>query len=106
MTYNGPILKYSDIVWDNCTSKEKQDLEGIQLAAARVLTGGKKGTEHILLYSATPWEPLEARRENHKITMMYKIVIGQVPATLTQLLSLTGAARHQHNVRSREDLTL
>jgi hypothetical protein len=71
LTYIRPILEYSDVVWDNCTLREKQDLEGIQLSAARVVTGGKKGTEHRLLYNETQWEKLE----------------------------------HNHNVRSREDLT-
>ena len=37
-----PIFEYGDVVWDNCTQQEKQDVEKIQLEAARIVTGTTK----------------------------------------------------------------
>ena len=33
-----PVLEYADVIWDNCTQKEKQDLEKIQIKATRIAT--------------------------------------------------------------------
>ena len=34
-----PLLEYADVIWDNCTQYEKDDLEKIQIEAARIATG-------------------------------------------------------------------
>ena len=34
-----PIIEYVDVVWDNCTTFEADELEKIQLEAARIVTG-------------------------------------------------------------------
>ena len=34
-----PILEYCNEIWDNCTQYEKDDLENIQIEAARIATG-------------------------------------------------------------------
>ena len=39
MTFIRPILEYADVLWDHCTQQEKQELEKIQLEAARIATG-------------------------------------------------------------------
>ena len=41
-----PILEYGGIVWDNCSLHESELLEGVQLEAARISTGLRKGTSH------------------------------------------------------------
>ena len=38
-TFIRPILEYADIVWSNCTQRECDLLESIQLDAARIITG-------------------------------------------------------------------
>ena len=43
-----PILEYGDVVWDNCTQQEKQDIEKIQIEAARIVTGTTKLVQLIL----------------------------------------------------------
>ena len=37
-----PILEYVDVLWDNCTQQEKQELEKIHNEAARISIGAKK----------------------------------------------------------------
>ena len=37
-----PILEYADVVWDNCSQYEKNELEKIQTEVARIATGTSK----------------------------------------------------------------
>ena len=39
LTFIRPILEYGDVVWNNCTQYEKEELEKIQTEAARIATG-------------------------------------------------------------------
>ena len=36
------ILEYGDVVWDNCTQQEEQNIDKIQTEAARKITGTTK----------------------------------------------------------------
>ena len=69
MTFIRPILEYADVLWDNRTQQEKQDLEKIQLEAARIATGTTKMISIQNLYDETGWEQLETRRKNHKLLL-------------------------------------
>ena len=51
-----------------------------QLRAARIVTGAKKGTCHIRLYSETQWPKLHERREHFKLCFMHKVVNHAVPS--------------------------
>ena len=33
-----PLLEYADVIWDNCTQQNKNELELVQLEAARIST--------------------------------------------------------------------
>lgn len=59
-----PVIEYADIIWDNCMQNDKQELEKIQLEAARISTGATKLISGQKLYEETGWEPLEIRRKN------------------------------------------
>ena len=39
-----PVIEYSNVVWDNCTLYEANELEKIQIEAARIVTGATKLT--------------------------------------------------------------
>ena len=41
-TFFRPIFEYADVVWNNCTQYEINDLEKIQNEAARIVTGATK----------------------------------------------------------------
>ena len=72
-TFIRPLLEYGDIIWDNCTQFEKQEIEKIQIEAARIATGTTKLVSLNALYQETGWVTLEKRRENHKLVMFYKM---------------------------------
>ena len=56
-----PLLEYSNVVWDNCTQYESNDLEKIQNEAARIVTGATKLTSLQSLYIENGWESLASR---------------------------------------------
>ena len=61
-------------------------LEKVQVAGLRAITGGKKGTSHASLYYETKVEKLEARRKRQKLILLYKAIHGQAPETLRSLI--------------------
>ena len=89
-----PLMEYGHVVWANCTQAEQTMLEGVQLAAARVVTGAMRGTPNNRLYMETGWEPLDKRREKRKLILMYKIKNNEVP------LYLQNAIPDQMNTRN------
>ena len=42
LTFIRPILEYGDVIWNNCTQYEKDELEKIQIEAARIAIGATK----------------------------------------------------------------
>ena len=51
-----PIIEYGNIIYDLCTIADSDKLESVQLAAARLVTGAKKGTSHEPLYRELGWQ--------------------------------------------------
>ena len=91
-----PILDYGDILYDNCSEANKEDLEAVHIAAARVVTGAKRYTSHQLLYNDTGWTPLRQRREAHKLLKIYDIIHNHTPAYLKSILPRNlGASTHR-----------
>ena len=41
-----PKLEYASLVWDNCSKKDPDRLENMQLDIARTIIGARKGTSH------------------------------------------------------------
>ena len=86
LTFIRPILEYGDIVWDNCTLYEKQELDKIQNEAARIVTGTTKLISIQTLYGEIKWETLETRRNKHKLVLFYKMFNNISPAYLSSLV--------------------
>ena len=81
-----PKLEYASQVWDNCTKRDCDILENLQLSVARTVTGARKGTSHQLLYRETNWPTLEERRQNAKPKHFLKISSSEAPNYLIELL--------------------
>ena len=101
-----PILEYGNVVFGNCSSEDEENLENVQLAAARAVTGARRYTSHEQIYSETGWDTLATRRKNHKLVIMYKIVNKIAPQYLQNLLPQTVNDRSKYNVRSNSKLTV
>ena len=59
-------MEYGEIVWDNWSIQESDLLESVQLEAARIITGFRKGTSHGKMYTELGWMPLKERRRAKK----------------------------------------
>ena len=81
-----PLLEYADVIWGNCTTYEKIELDKIQNEAGRVVTGATKLVSIEDLYNDTKWEKLECRRQKHRLILFYKMVNGLTPAYLSTLV--------------------
>ena len=55
-TFIRPILEYADVVWDNCTQQQQNELEKIQLEAGRIVTGTTKLINIQKLYDEIGWD--------------------------------------------------
>ena len=85
-TFIRPLLEYSDVIWDNCTRYEKQELDKIQNEAARIATGATKLISLENLQDEVKWQPLQKRRDNHKLTLFYKMNNNITPSYLSDLV--------------------
>ena len=68
-----PLLEYADVVWNNCTQLEAQELELIQNEAARIVTGATRLVSINSLLIETGWESLRERRRKHRLIFFYKM---------------------------------
>ena len=85
-TFIRPKLEYACQIWDDCCERDKESLENVQLNAARIVTGAKKGTSHKLLNDELEWQSLSERRSNFKLQHIHKIVNNTAPSYLTEIL--------------------
>lgn len=61
-------------------------LESVQVEAARIITGLRRNSSRSCLYSELGLEPLYVRRENHKLTLIYKVLNGLCPQYMCDLI--------------------
>ena len=104
LTFIRPLLEYGDIIWDNCTQQEKTELDKIQNEAARIATGATKLVSIEALYKEIGWETLEQRRNNHKLTLFYKMMNSFTPSYLTSLVPQPVSNLSRYNLRNSTDL--
>ena len=64
----------------------KQEIENIQIEAARIATGTTKLVSLNALYQETGWVKPEKRRENHKLVMFDKMCNDLTPSYLSSLV--------------------
>ena len=78
LSFIRPLLEYGDVIFDNLTNFEQNELDKIQNEAAKIVTGTTKLTSIENLYTDTGWQPLGNRRNIHKLI---KYFIVRSPAT-------------------------
>jgi len=87
MSFVRPIIEYGSIIYDSCNSTSSDKLEAIQLEAARLVTGAKKGTSHLALYNELGWLTLKERRTMSKLYKMYTLTTKASPEYLYKIVS-------------------
>ena len=99
-----PVIEYADVVWDDCTLYEANDLEKIQIEAARIVTGATKLVSIESLYSETGWETLASRRNKHKLQLFYKMQNNLTPDYLSSLVPENVGNNSAYNLRNARNL--
>ena len=84
---------------------KKKLIESIQIEAMRIVTGATKLCSIGKLYDDTGWESLEARRENQKLIIFFKMVHGLCPDYLNQLVPALVQNRSQYSLRNSNNIT-
>ena len=95
-----PMLEYGNILWDNCTKQQSDLLESIQLDAARIITGLRKGTSHQVLLNEAGLAPLAARRQNAKLIQFYKILNNESPTYIDEIIRKINTHNTEYNLRN------
>ena len=72
LSYVLPILEYSSVVWDGCSSQDSDALEKLQNEAARIVTGLTRSVSLENLYRECGWLSLSERRKQQKLNFMYR----------------------------------
>ena len=98
------LLEYGDVIWDSCSQYEKQELEKIQLEAARIATGTTKLISTTALYKEVGWESLEQRRQTHKLTLFFKMFSLLTPLYLSSLIPPSVSDMSRYNLRNSDQL--
>ena len=97
-----PLLEYADVVWDNCTKYESNELEKNQNEAACIVTGATKLVSINALLTETRWETLSSRRTKHKLTLFYKMKNNLCPPYLASLVPNNVGDVSRYNLRNAQ----
>ena len=98
-----PLLEYADVIWDNCSVELHNDVEAVQIEAARIATGATRLCNVQSLLSELYWERLVIRRRNHRLSHFYKMKNGSA----TYLSSLVPVqTQDRYALRNTENIPL
>ena len=103
-TFIRPFLEYGDNIWDNCTQAEKYELDKIQNEAARIATGATKLVSINNLYKEICWESLQKRRNDHKLTLFFKMYNHLAPEYLSSLIPQQVNDISRYNLRNSNNI--
>ena len=78
MSFLLPLVEYASVVWDGCSEQDSQTLQKIQNEAACLVTGLTRSVSLENLFKECGWTTLSKRRQQHKLSFMYKVNNGIV----------------------------
>ena len=105
LSFIRPILEYADVIWNNCTQYEKDDLDKIQNECARIVTGCTRLVSLRLLHIESGWESLHTRREKHKLLLFFKMKNGLSPDYLSNLVPQTVGQASTRSLRNSSNIS-
>ena len=85
-SYIRPLLEYGDVIWCNIPNYLINQLENINIEAARIMTGATKLVSLNKLYEDTCWTTLESRRKRHRLRIFHKMYNKLTPEYLSLLI--------------------
>ena len=97
-------LHYGNIIWDNCPKHLSDLVESVQYRAGKVVSGAIHRTSHDLLYRELGWDRLEERRKKQRLKVLYKVIHGDAPVYLQQVLNAQYGENNQYTLRNQHDI--
>ena len=95
-----PSLEYASSAWDPHTQGCVQQLEAVQRRAARFVKGDYRTTSSTSkMIQDLGWQPLQNRRQQAKVTLMYRIVHNLVDIPGEQYLHTATSATRGHGLK-------
>ena len=95
-------MEYGAAVWDPYLQKDKDKLEKVNRRAARFVANNYEQCSSVTtILKKLGWQSLEHRRQNQRLTMMYKIVHNLVAVPTTLLIPADSRTRMQHQYKYR-----
>ncbi|KAK3098073.1 hypothetical protein FSP39_015909 [Pinctada imbricata] len=74
-----PVMEYACVVWDPITQKDTNKIEMVQRRAARFVYGDYRTTSSVTsMLRSLQWDTLQHRRQDLKVTMLYRVINGLV----------------------------
>ena len=101
-----PLFEYADVVWDSAPSHQYifDNIEKLQIEAARIVTGTNRYSSKELLYRETGWLQLSTRRSIHRLNLCRKIVNGTCPRHLRTKLNEYQTHTNPYETRGQNNL--
>ena len=99
-----PIFEYGCVVWDKSPRHDIlfNEMEKIQLQAARIVTCTNNYSSKHLLYIETGWVELSKRREKQRLILLFKIINGMAPMHLLNTYNNSNNASYDYNLRNNK----
>ena len=86
------------------TQYEKDEMEKIQIEAARITIVATKLISFNVLYNETQWETSQQRRQNHQLKLFYNISNDLTPHYISSLIPQHVGTISRYNQRNSYDL--
>ena len=102
--YICPLLEYSEVVWDNCSTATKKHLDAFHVEAARIISGATKLCGIDKLLAELGWESLQVRRDKHKLIVFFKILHGLSPNYLSDMVPHLVQDTSSYNLRISDNI--
>ena len=103
MCFIRPLLEYGDVIWDNCTLYEKNELDKIQNEAARIATGAAKLVSYNHLTMKSAGNHLKLVESNTNSFFFYKMVNHSSPTYLSSLVPPLNSEVSNYSLRNADD---
>ena len=106
MSFLLPVVEYASVVWDGCSEQDSQTLQKIQNEAARLVTGLTRSVPLENLFKECGWTTLSKRRQQHKLSFMYKVNNGIVPSYIQDLIPPLVSEISNYPLRNNRNISM
>ena len=100
-----PLLEYGDVVWSDCDDYCIENIEKVEIDAARIVCGAIRRTPKRIVYNEVNWTPITERYKQHKLILFKKMISNNAPPYLCNMVPNRVRDNHRYPLRNGDDLT-